>query len=90
MELKTLTHLLPLIEYQLYITDVSTQESKVELRSVLDLTFKPSVSLETLENINTSVFAVITHKETYVFSDYELSEYYIDEGNNCVKATFVK
>jgi hypothetical protein len=91
MELKTLNTVLPVVEFQHYITNVSAN-SDVKLRSVLDLVFDEIVTLEDFSSTNfTSIFTVEADTQTHLFSDYELAEYYIDpENGNCVKATFVK
>ena len=91
MELKTLNTVLPVVEFQHYVTNVSAN-SDVKLRSVLDVVFDTSVTIDQIGSTDfTSIFIIETDTQTHLFSDYELAEYYIDpENGNCVKATFVK
>ena len=73
-----------LYEFHHYID----QSDETTVTSVLELLIE-SNDLDSIKDNFTNIFLIETDNQTYVFSNYELSEYYIT-GNNLIKVVCVK
>lgn len=83
MKVKTLLTQYDLMEFHHYIDEVENGE----IVSILELLIK-SDNLEPIETNFSGVFAIETDSQSYVFSNYTVSEYYIID--DCVKVICVK
>lgn len=84
MEIKTLQAHYRLVEFYHYITQVDDDK----IINVLEMTADID-GLDYVEDEFTNVFAIQSEDQCYVFSHYEVSEYYEDE-NGLVKIVCVK
>ena len=84
MEIKTFEARYELIEFCHYI-DNSNPDTQV---SVLELLINTQ-DIEFLEQELSTIFAIETEKQVYVFSGYEVSECY-EEDNGLIKVVCIK
>ena len=84
MEIKTFEARYELIEFCYYI-DNSNPDTQV---SVLELLINTQ-DIEFLEQELSTIFAIETEKQVYVFSGYEVSECY-EEDNGLIKVVCIK
>lgn len=84
MKVHTLNSHFNLYEFHFYID----QSDENTLISVLDLLIE-SDDLDLIKDSFTNIFTIETDNQTYVFSNYDLSEYYT-VGDGLIKVTCVK
>ena len=84
MEVKTFKSQYELLEFNHYI-DNSNPDAQI---SVIELLLNTK-DIEYLEGELSDIFAIITDKQAYVFSGYEVSECY-EEDNGLVKVVCIK
>ena len=84
MEIKTFEARYELVEFCHYI-DSSNLDTQI---SVLELVVN-TPDIEFLEQELSTIFAVETEKQVYVFSGYEVSECY-EEDNGLIKVVCIK
>ena len=84
MKVKTFKSEYELVEFNHYIdnTNPDTQTNIIEL-------LLNTKDIEYLENELSDIFAVITNKQTYIFSGYNVLEYY-EENNGLIKVVCIK
>ena len=86
MEVKTFQSMYDLAEFHCYVT----KDQNGECISIIELLLNPTdTTLDYIESDFASVFVVESEHHTYVFSGYEVSEYYID-NNGLVKVICIK
>ena len=84
MEVKTFKSQYELLEFNHYI-DNSNPDAQI---SVIELLLNTK-DIEYLEGELSDIFAIITDKQAYVFSGYEVSECY-EEDNGLIKVVCIK
>ena len=84
MEVKTFKSQYELLEFNHYI-DNSNPDAQI---SVIELLLNTK-DIEYLEGELSDIFAILTDKQAYVFSGYEVSECY-DEDNGLIKVVCIK
>lgn len=84
MKVKTLSTRYNLLEFHHYIDEIEPNE----LISVLELLIE-STDLNSIEKDFTNIFVIETNNQSYVFSNYTISEFYIVDDKyiriSCVK-----
>ena len=83
MKVKTVSTQYDLMEFHHYIDAIDDGE----IISILELLIKTD-NLESIENNFSGIFAIETDNQSYVFSNYTVSEYYIID--DCIKVICVK
>ena len=84
MEVKTFKSQYELLEFNHYI-DNSNPDAQI---SVIELLLNTK-DIEYLEGELSDIFAILTDKQAYVFSGYEVSECY-EEDNGLIKVVCIK
>lgn len=84
MEVKTFNSQYELLEFNHYI-DNSNPDAQI---SVIELLLNTK-DIEYLEGELSDIFAILTDKQAYVFSGYEVSECY-EEDNGLIKVVCIK
>lgn len=87
MEIKTFQNTYDLAEFHCYITKNTNNECINVIELLLDIPNTEDLSY--LEQDFSNIFIVEAHNHNYVFSNYEVSEYFIDESG-MVKVICVK
>ena len=87
MEVKTFQNTYDLAEFHCYITKGIDGECISVIELLINTTETEDLSY--IEKDFSNIFIVESHHHNYVFSNYEVTEYYIDE-NGLVKIICVK
>lgn len=84
MNIKTFQNIYDLIEFHCYIDQVADRECI----SIVELLIRTN-DIDAIEDDFSRIFAVETDTQTHVFSNYEVSEYYVVE-DGLVKVICIK
>ena len=87
MEVKTFQNTYDLAEFHCYITKNTNGECINVIELLVNTTDTEDLSY--IEKDFSNIFIVESHHHNYVFSNYEVSEYYIDE-NGLLKIICIK
>ena len=84
MKVKTFKSEYELIEFNHYVDNISSDTQISVIEFLLN-----AKDMEYLEDELSDIFAIVTDKQAYVFSGYEVSECYEDE-NGLIKVVCIK